>query len=205
MRRPANSSDTARSARRSQRGLRGVALLLGLLVAAACGGEAAEPPSPPAGVVHEVDASSAPLAQAEDLVAPPAPLVEAFAAHAPRAVVDERAVAQSLGFRAESLACDWGEVPHGEVVQRRFVLRNDTQNRVRLGQPRRLANGVSVEFDREIEPFSEGRVDVRVDTAALRVGDAMVKVPLVGNVVDAPTLVLRGSVLPRAGSAEQRE
>jgi len=137
--------------------------------------------------------------------APSTPAVEVFAAHEPRSVVDARAVAQSRGFRAESLACDWGEATQGDVVQHRFVLRNGTENRVRLAQPRRLAAGVTIDFDREIEPFSEARVDVRVDTSALRVGDAMVKVPLVGNVHDAPTLVLRGSILPRAGAPQERE
>ncbi len=200
--------DTARSARRSRGGSCRVASLLWMLVAAACGGEVPGPSAADERIGQAVEASTETQPEAAEAVAPAtpaAPAVEAFAAHEPRAVVDERAIADSLGFRAESLAFDWGEVAHGEVVLRRFTLRNGTQNRVRLAQPRRLAAGVTIDFDREIEPFSEGRVDVRVDTSALHVGDAMVKVPLVGNVPNAPVLVLRGSILPRSGAAEQRE
>jgi hypothetical protein len=199
--------DTARSARRSRGGPSGVALLIALL-AASCGGEvpgpstAEESLSQPAEVGTGLGAEAAQVAEPAE---PAAPVVEAFPAHEPRAAVDERAIAESRGFRAESLAFDWGDVAKGEVVQHRFVLRNDTQNHVLLVEPRRLAKGVTVDFDRAIEPFSEGRVDVRLDTAVLAAGDAMIRVPLIGNVVNAPTLVLRGHIRVPVAAADERE
>ena len=204
MRRSMDRCDTARNARRSRGGSWRVASLL-CLVAAACGGEVAAPQTALDEPVPVVESATGPRAETAEFAAPAAPVVEAFAAHEPRAVVDERAVAESSGFRSESLAYDWGAVVQGEVVRHRFVLRNDTHNRVLLAEPRRLTAGVTVDFDREIEPFTEGRMDVRVDTAALRTGASIIKVPLIGNVVNAPTLVMRGSVTAPVAAADERK
>ncbi len=207
MRRPKAPRDAARNARRSRGGSWRVALLLGL-VAAACGGEVPGPSTAEESLSQPVEVGTGLWAEAAAVAEPAepaAPVVEAFPAHEPRAAVDVRAIAESRGFRAESLAFDWGDVSKGEVVQHRFVLRNDTQNHVLLAEPRRLAKGVTVDFDRAIEPFSEGRVDVRLDTAALQMGASIIKVPLIGNVVNAPILVMRGSVTaPVATAAERR-
>lgn len=204
MRRHLDSRDTHHIAVRSRGGSRLVASLL-VLVAAACGGEAAAPETSAEISAEASKPATGPQAETAELVVPAAPVAEVFAAHEPRAMVDERAVVQSRGFRSENLSFDWGSVAQGEVVVHRFELRNDTQNHVMLVPPRGIAKGVTVDFDRDIEPFSEGRVDVRVDTSALRVGDSMIRVPLLGNVVNAPTLVLRGSVTAPVAAAGERK
>ena len=204
MRRHLDSRNSQRNAVRSRGGSRWVASLF-VLVAAACGGEAAAPETSAEISAEARESATGPQVETAELAVPAAPVAEVFAAHEPRTMVDERAVAQSRGFRSERLSFDWGSVVQGEVVLHRFVLRNDTQNHVLLVPPRGIAKGVTVDFDRDIEPFSEGRVDVRVDTSALRVGNSMIRVPLLGNVVNAPTLVLRGSVTAPVAVAGERK